>query len=864
MGEVSKGARLPRFLIIAFIVLLVFAGCGEGVQLENVRSSSSSGTPALTTNHFSREVRLSFLDPILARSTSQGIVILDEEEAQKYQQSQWVRPQTSAFPFVQYLTREGETEAIELIQGDPSGHQIAFAPRSLDDPVWGGVTDSILGQMRAGSSTGSATITYTLPEPEGNSTQPTLVSVGSETAPVDFVPISGNQLVVSYNWTYTQVSSDPESVSITWEILLNGEPIESREVVTGGAGSLLFLRPPLVKSTTPGLYTVHQVAQDDQGLDIERTDSYLQRKLKFRDPLPEYTPGTSDPVEIVNQILWSDGSPVLGAVWKIEEKDDVALQPAEKRGTGPDIQATWSPAASILTRTGDPPEDEEERYEAVPFSLEASADSYTIAGNGIPYEISSDFELHREVVLKIINEKVSPDFPFEDGNSEASVTADVIIFDPEIAEEDISWTVTLEDPDGFAVEDLATGTGCEISAIWNGRVDGAIVPNPTSYTFSLTATSCPHGDPPIGTARAISSQIVVEPPPEDSCPVAEKRVSMLPALSLTLSKQEIEPSYLFSVRQLVERIDAAVGAEPGTTPQEVAKTSGPSEIEFTVRLFRKIGSGSETNLTFKVTAVENSGGHQHTNNRPVGAFEEDEDEIVKPVAEVFKQISVPNVIGTEERVSFFASNVSGEYSVVLEYTEDNKLKTIQKKFKVEVEGSSDWQDLQSSLSQALDVSTDINDRNDGDVLVFGRQSEHPDYLRGTPELVFFLKRVAVSYNAELLLYKRRGIVPEELKALNQTAEELDPRMGFTDLSLPQGGLFNVEASFKPELPGHFEHRLGENADISSDFIFRVKARDKILERIVEKFPDWTIYNETKRLPNNPHYHIRRVANQGGN
>lgn len=198
------------------------------------------------------------------------------------------------------------------------------------------------------------------------------------------------------------------------------------------------------------------------------------------------------------------------------------------------------------------------------------------------------------------------------------------------------------------------------------------------------------------------------------------------------------------------------------------------------------------------------------------------------------------------------------------YTEDNKLKTIQKKFKVEVEGSSDWQDLQSSLSQALDVSTDINDRNDGDVLVFGRQSEHPDYLRGTPELVFFLKRVAVSYNAELLLYKRRGIVPEELKALNQTAEELDPRMGFTDLSLPQGGLFNVEASFKPELPGHFEHRLGENADISSDFIFRVKARDKILERIVEKFPDWTIYNETKRLPNNPHYHIRRVANQGGN
>ena len=582
MGEVSKGARLPRFLIIAFIVLLVFAGCGEGVQLENVRSSSSSGTPALTTNHFSREVRLSFLDPILARSTSQGIVILDEEEAQKYQQSQRVRPQTSAFPFVQYLTREGETEAIELIQGDPSGHQIAFAPRSLDDPVWGGVTDSILGQMRAGSSTGSATITYTLPEPEGNSTQPTLVSVGSETAPVDFVPISGNQLVVSYNWTYTQVSSDPESVSITWEILLNGEPIESREVVTGGAGSLLFLRPPLVKSTTPGLYTVHQVAQDDQGLDIERTDSYLQRKLKFRDPLPEYTPGTSDPVEIVNQILWSDGSPVLGAVWKIEEKDDVALQPAEKRGTGPDIQATWSPAASILTRTGDPPEDEEERYEAVPFSLEASADSYTIAGNGIPYEISSDFELHREVVLKIINEKVSPDFPFEDGNSEASVTADVIIFDPEIAEEDISWTVTLEDPDGFAVEDLATGTGCEISAIWNGRVDGAIVPNPTSYTFSLTATSCPHGDPPIGTARGVRSQIVVEPPSEDFCPVAESRVAIGGERAVirffNLSGDEIdslEPSYPFQVLQSLDVIERD-GSEPGTQPGEDKVIAGLS------------------------------------------------------------------------------------------------------------------------------------------------------------------------------------------------------------------------------------------------------------------------------------------------
>jgi hypothetical protein len=330
-------------------------------------------------------MRLQFYDPVQNRVTSSaGVVFKDDHEASRYRELMNVRAQTDN-PFKQLILAFGELREQTLIQDDPGGHPVAFTPRSLDDPRFGGVNDSTSGISTLNA--GQATHSYTLPQ-TGDSDLPILVSVGAGSKPDEHIEVSGGQLNVSYTWDLEPIG-DPDEANYrtTWTIRVNGTTVESGAY--SGAPGFVFLRYPVVLSTIPGLYTVNQ----EGDAIINRTVTYVQRSLEFRDPFPEYDPTSDEPVEIVNKIQWNDEADVEGAAWKILEEDEEALLLAEKRGTGVDIQATWEPQERVLSRT-EPSPDGEDRYERVPFVVTASADSYTIAGTKIPYEISTDFEVH--------------------------------------------------------------------------------------------------------------------------------------------------------------------------------------------------------------------------------------------------------------------------------------------------------------------------------------------------------------------------------------------------------------------------------------------------------------------------------------
>ena len=111
-------------------------------------------------------MRLQFYDPVQNRVTSSaGVVLKDDQEASRYRELMNVRAQTDN-PFKQLILAFGELREQTLIQDDPGGHPVAFTPRSLDDPRFGGVNDSTSGISTLNA--GQATPSYTLPQTGGS------------------------------------------------------------------------------------------------------------------------------------------------------------------------------------------------------------------------------------------------------------------------------------------------------------------------------------------------------------------------------------------------------------------------------------------------------------------------------------------------------------------------------------------------------------------------------------------------------------------------------------------------------------------------------------------------------------------------
>ena len=105
------------------------------------------------------------------------------------------------------------------------------------------------------------------------------------------------------------------------------------------------------------------------------------------------------------------------------------------------------------------------------------------------YEISSDTSSPE---LRFVNVELLPDPPFENEGDSVELTLEILAIGyGDISDEDVQWWVDLVGPDGKTVGDpLAMGTGFEVAATWDGRVDGVAVQNPQFYSFQVRAEVC--------------------------------------------------------------------------------------------------------------------------------------------------------------------------------------------------------------------------------------------------------------------------------------------------------------------------------------------------------------------------------------
>ena len=271
-------------------------------------------------------------------------------------------------------------------------------------------------------------------------------------------------------------------------------------------------------STIPGLHTVQNQIVDGHGTERDGSWSYQQRRLEFTDEFPEYDESSTDPVEIQNSVLWNGELQISDVEWEVEVASRFS-----KTGTGSNIFAIWKPVEDILERYVDPATvPVEETLHPTSLQVTAKAPIFTehwTENGSIYYQITGGTDVPRRSPIKIVEPMITPDEPFTAENYSATVNAVVISFDLELPEGDINWKVDIKNSAGaVVVEDLATGTGFDIEATWDGTLaNGDPLPaeddDPKTYVFALTADPCGEDDGGgIGVGRAlngVNGQIVI-------------------------------------------------------------------------------------------------------------------------------------------------------------------------------------------------------------------------------------------------------------------------------------------------------------------------------------------------------------------
>ena len=110
-----------------------------------------------------------------------------------------------------------------------------------------------------------------------------------------------------------------------------------------------------------------------------------------------------------------------------------------------------------------------------------------------------------------------------------------------VSEDDVHWQVDLLDENGeVAVLDLVTGTGFEVSAAWDGRIDGLAVDNPTSYEFRITAPLC--GGSGVSPRQAL---VLSQGLPEGQCLLAQVKVATRQPAVLLVKKASQDVAFGF-------------------------------------------------------------------------------------------------------------------------------------------------------------------------------------------------------------------------------------------------------------------------------------------------------------------------------
>ena len=281
MGKCFSNRVLLSYFVL-FLVAVFLSGCEEATTVGS-DDNSLRASGGLSDHTFSRAVQIQFYDALNQRVVSTPYAELSQEEVRKLEAAGQVRGQSDAI-FEQEVTYFGFTTDRRLIQDDPSGYQVGFCSRSLDDPIFGPIKDRNIG---AGFPEPPVNITVTLPPQEEGEDKGTLLKLGDS----EFIPIEGNTISITYTG------------DINNSLIVNGQSIENWWQTTGnGIG---WAWTPVIRATTPGVYRV-----SSDYLYATGDASFLLRRLEFEEEFPEFPSEPTGPIEIQNRFAWNDGAPV--------------------------------------------------------------------------------------------------------------------------------------------------------------------------------------------------------------------------------------------------------------------------------------------------------------------------------------------------------------------------------------------------------------------------------------------------------------------------------------------------------------------------------------------------------------------------
>lgn len=727
-------------------------------------------------------------------------MMVPPEKAEELRRAMEVRAQETTFTTLRQLTYpEGENAPGlrgPLITDDPSGYPTCHTPRSPSDIIFGGVVDD-QGILYIGfeAPPGDYGVTYTWTLPQDDSDKPTLVGVEPLGYYIngrpEYLGAQGNTVTVRYEITKRPFIEGSDYLPWDVRVYVNGVVVENLDEFHPGTADLYVL-PPVFKSLSHGLHSIHYAAEGGSGLQVGQsgpenesgTLEYFQRGLVFTEPLPDVDPQSDQPVHIQNTVAWSDGAPLEDSAVSWEVRSPQGNIFATKGGTGKQINTTWDPVERTLAQEAEPgePESEDERFEPIPFVLSARTDVYPDRTNvllrDLVYEVTSTpFDLPGEIKFKIVNEKIDPDPPFEEPGSSVTLTAELVTINLDVPESRIVWTVSILDPDGNTVGGiLDDGIGKDVEATWDGTIGGVPVENPGAYSFHIFAQACGGGDGGgVASRRALESLRL-----QDGSDCREPLLAQLEVaigessnLKLTVTPDSIPPSKL----------------PAGNGPDQ--------EVDVKVELLRMPAGKSSVVVKLAAAPLESSdperallynGGHNHTEGRPSEVFETNSYRFGKP-----------GVFETKLKIS----EVGGLIRVKAASTDPKMVASAN--LSVEVPGLVRLPRIpeESTFSGFYLVGGAGDDNQDGG----SAEHPHPSNHWGTHDLITAIDEVSTNYMFDRIAAKRK--IDPSFNDIGSNVKVL-----VNDMSLPKGGLFDVGATRWQ--PSHYEHREGKEVDMITE------------------------------------------------
>lgn len=162
-----------------------------------------------------------------------------------------------------------------------------------------------------------------------------------------------------------------------------------------------------------------------------------------------------------------------------------------------------------------------------------------------------------------------------------------------------------------------------------------------------------------------------------------------------------------------------------------------------------------------VTAVANSGGHQHHNGRPVGT--------IRPTSRI--------------------ADASGR----ADFTYRSDLPGGNETLTANVAGGAVQADIDVRVPGLVELPAGA------DYDLFGQTATHPDNHFGTATTIASLQQIATKYEAHKVTNNLPGW----------------PRVAYNDISLERGGIFDLNGDWSPP---HHEHRVGQTVDFRTNHL----------------------------------------------